>query len=123
MHLVKLGGILLADLGSPDDQGVPFHMFLKIRIEPDQLHVDSPAEWLAEQIKARGLPRHEVLTEGGHTDHVLLTASSEELRRDLLPLLNDPRAWQDLIDLQREGPERDARDLSEQSWKVVRGGP
>jgi tetratricopeptide (TPR) repeat protein len=120
MHLVKLGGILLADLGWPDDKGVPFHMFLKIRLEADQIHVAFPSEWLAEQVRTRGLPRHEVLAAGGDPGHVLLTASSEELRRDLLPYLNDPRAWGEVFDLQREAPERNAERLNERSRDVVR---
>ena len=102
MRLVRLSGILLGDVFSGPEGGLPCHFFVKLDIQADQFHVSFlNSEWLAQEIQTRGWPRHEVLTEGDQKGGVLLTASSEELRRDLLAYLDDPRAWKDDEDLER----------------------
>jgi len=98
LRLVRLNGLLLGDWRSSDKSGLPVHMFLTIQMEQDEMHVSFlGSDWLEEKIQALGWPRYEKLDDGG----ILLTASSEELRRDLVPYFYDERAIQDEVTLQR----------------------
>lgn len=95
-HLLKTRGLSLLDAIYTDDRG-PEHMFLKIRIEPDTLWVaTADSTWLRERIVASGKPRYTVVDED-----LLLTASSSELRKALLPYLAKPEAFDDEGELKR----------------------
>jgi len=95
-HLLKSRGLSLLDAIYTDNRG-PEHMFLKIRIEPDTLWVaTADSTWLRERIVASGKPRYTVVDED-----LLLTASSSELRKALLPYLAKPEAFDDEGELKR----------------------
>ena len=95
-HLLKSRGLLLLDAIYTDNRG-PEHMFLKIRIEPDTLWVaTADSTWLRERIVANGKPRYTVAD-----GDLLLTASSSELRKALLPYLAKPEAFDDEGELKR----------------------
>ena len=94
MRLVNIYGVLIGDL---KDEKTPFHAFVKLEIETDSFKVwffDSG--WLEQEIQNRGWPRHEVVD-----GDVVLTATEEELRRDLPAYLVDPRSWKDEETLER----------------------
>lgn len=93
MHLMKLGDRYLLDVLCPSDGAPPpVHLFVRLRLEKDAAwlsEMDTP--WLREQIEASGL-RHEVVRQD-EQEKVVLTASTAELRRHLLPLASDDRAF------------------------------
>ena len=91
MHLLKVADRYLLDVYCPSDgMGLPVHLFFKLRIEKDSAWLaEMQSNWLKEQIKTRAQLRHEVLRED---DRIVLTASSSELRRHLLPYVADDRS-------------------------------
>ena len=101
MHLMKVGNRLLLDVYCPSDGAPPpVHVFLRLRLEKDTAWVSGmDSSWLQDQIEASGLPRHEVLT--GDWNRMVLTASSAELRRHLLPYVNDDKSFSEETELRR----------------------
>jgi len=97
---MRFNGTLLGDLcGSKE--GPPFHIFMTLARDGDKLHVRFlGTEWLADQIRAMGWPRFEPIDEddGGG---ILLTASTKDMRRDLLVYFCDERALDEAITLER----------------------
>jgi len=82
------------------DMRLDVHLFFKLRLEKDSAWLsEMDSDWLKEQIKTKGLLRHEVLTEDG--DRVVLTASPSELRQNLLPLAADDRSFESETELRR----------------------
>jgi hypothetical protein len=55
--------------------------------------------WLKDRIEANGLPRHEVLMDDG--ERMVLTASTAELWRHLIPLARDDRSFDKEFQLRR----------------------
>lgn len=104
MYLVKVHGGYLMDVYCPGDgPSLPAHFFARLRLEKDTAWVAlMDSDWLQDQIKARGEPRYELLTE----DHprVVLTASSNELRQYLLPYADDDRSFGEEGELRRVSP-------------------
>jgi len=101
MHLMKVGNRLLLDVYCPSDGAPPpVHLFFKLRLEKDTAWVSGmDSSWLQDQIEASGLPRHEVLTDDW--DRMVLTASSAELRRHLLPYVSDDKSFSEETELRR----------------------
>jgi len=101
MHLMKVGNRLLLDILCPSDGAPPpVHLFFRLRLEKDTAWVSGmDSSWLQDQIEASGLPRHEVLTDDW--DRMVLTASSAELRRHLLPYVGDNKSFSEETELHR----------------------
>ena len=79
------------------------HFFVRLRLENDKAWVAAmDSDWLQNQIKTRGELRHELLTEGDR--RVVLTASSAEMRKYLLPYAGDDRAFGEECELRRIAP-------------------
>jgi hypothetical protein len=101
MHLMKIGSRYLLDVFCPTDSASPpVHIFLRLRFDKDTAWVaemDTP--WLKDEIESRGQPRHETLVDGG--DKLVLTASTAELNRYLLPLAGDDRSFDTETELRR----------------------
>jgi hypothetical protein len=100
MHLMKVGNRYLLDiLCDSDGAPPPVHLFFRLRLDKDSAWVsEMDSSWLQDEIEARGVPRHEVL-EGG--DRLVLTASTAELHRHLLPFVGDDRSFGAEIELRR----------------------
>jgi hypothetical protein len=104
MQLLKAGDRYLMDVYCPSDwYPPPVHIFFKLRWEKDRAWAaEMQSDWFKEQIRTRGQPRHEVLREDAKDpDRIVLTASSAELRRYLLPYLAEDRAFDDETELRR----------------------
>jgi hypothetical protein len=101
MHLMKVGGRYLLDVFCPSEGAGPsVHLFLRLRLDKDAAWLaEMNTPWLKDQIESRGQPRHETLEEGG--DKLLLTASTAELIRYLLPLAGDDRSFDTEAELRR----------------------
>ncbi len=101
MHLMKVGNRLLLDVLCPSDGPLPpVHLFYKLRLEKDTAWVSGmDSSWLQDQIEASGLPRHEVLADDWN--RMVLTASSAELRRHLLPYVSDNKSFSEETELHR----------------------
>jgi hypothetical protein len=106
MHLMKVGDRYLLDVYCPSDgEQLPVHFFVRLRMKKDTAWVAAmDSDWLQNQIKTRGELRHELLNEGDH--RVVLTASSAELRKYLLPYAADDRAFGEECELHRVAPKR-----------------
>jgi hypothetical protein len=86
-----------------DGEQLPVHFFVRLRLENDKAWVAAmDSDWLQNQIKTRGELRHELLTEGDR--RVVLTASSAEMRKYLLPYAGDDRAFGEECELRRIAP-------------------
>lgn len=101
MHLLKVGDRYLLDVYCPTDgPGLPVHVFLKLRMEKDSAWLaEMQSDWFKEQIRTHAQLRHEVLTEDD--DRIVLTASSSELHRSLLPYVADDRSFNKEGELRR----------------------
>ncbi len=101
MCLLKTRGRYLLDVYFPSDEPqVPAHLFFKLRFEKDTAWIaEMDSAWFKEQIETRGQLRYERLAD----DHnrMVLTASTAELRRYLLPYLLDDRAFEKETEVRR----------------------
>jgi hypothetical protein len=104
MSLMKVGDRYLLDVYCPSDgEQLPVHFFVRLRMKKDTAWVAAmDSDWLQNQIKTRGDLRHELLNEGDH--RVVLTASSAEMRKYLLPYAADDRAFGEECELHRVAP-------------------
>ena len=104
MYLMKVGDRYLLDVYCPSDgEQLPVHFFVRLRMKKDTAWVAAmDSDWLQNQIKTRGELRHELLNEGDH--RVVLTASSAELRKYLLPYAAEQRAFGEECELRRVAP-------------------
>jgi hypothetical protein len=107
MRLLTVGDRWLLDVNSLNDGfTVPVHLFFKLRLKKDAAWVaEMDSDWLMEQIKASGLPRHELLSEDVPLEQgvkrILLTASTSELQSSLLPYVSDDRSFDEETELRR----------------------
>jgi hypothetical protein len=106
MYLTKVGGRSLLDVYCPGkDEQPPVHFFVKVRIEKDAAWVaQMDSKWLQDQIKSRGELQYEPLNKDDL--RLVLTASSADLRRYLLPYAADDRAFGEEGELRRVAPRR-----------------
>jgi hypothetical protein len=104
IYLVKVGDRYLLDVYCPSDgEQLPVHFFVRLRMKNDTAWVAAmDSDWLQHQIKTRGELRHELLTESDL--RLVLTASSAELRKYLLPYAGDDRAFGEECELRRIAP-------------------
>jgi len=106
MQLLKVRALSLLDIrfideDSPDpsEHYFTWHLFAKIRTEPDTVHLAvMGSKWLRERILATGKPAH---TQAAEKEDLKLTAPSAELRKTLLPYLDHPEAFEDETELRR----------------------
>ncbi len=95
-HLVRSGGISLLDVDYAGESG-PEHFFLSIRIQPDTITVaTAQTTWLQAKIRTSGKLRYRD-ADGG----LVLTASSSELSKELLPYLSQREAFDDETEMKR----------------------
>jgi len=94
VRLLKVRGISLLDISylseESQDSGLTtqyftYHMYAKVRIEPNALHVAAMSKkWMEGLLAARKLAHY------AGAGELVLTAPSAELRKTLLPYLNHP---------------------------------
>ena len=101
MHLMKVGDRYLLDVLCRSEGAPPaVHLFLRLRLDKDSAWLaEMDTDWLRDEIQSSGQPRHEVVTEEG--EKFVLTASTGELQRYLLPLARDDRAFDKEFELRR----------------------
>ncbi len=101
MQVLKTGGRYLLDIYCPSDgPALPVHFLFKLRLEQDRAWLAvMDSGWFRKQIEVDPQLRHEVLTEDG--DRIVLTGSTAELRRSLLPYFADDRSFDDEEELKR----------------------
>jgi hypothetical protein len=106
MYLMKVGGRYLLDVYyAGKDEQQPVHFFVRVRIKKDAAWVaQMDSNWLQDQIKSRGELQYEPLSKDDL--RLVLTASSEDLRRYLLPYAADDRAFGEEGELRRVAPKR-----------------
>ena len=107
-RLTRLGSILFIDFGSPDTDKhkfaeVPFpmiesHIFGRIHLEKNSVRIDFLSdEWVKKQGKAGKLPLASVQTRDG----LVISASTEELRKFAVEHAEDTDAFSDPYSLSR----------------------
>lgn len=94
VHLLRLQDSEFVDVtGKSDpDVGIAGHLFAKIRLEGDDLHVAFVNEsWLKEMVDAGLAPQ----STPGEGHQIILTAPTSELQKFILLHAADPGAWDD----------------------------
>ena len=123
-RLMLLAGEMIADITAigADNDGtewpvIPVHLFVRVRVEGEQLQVGFlGSDALEERITRSNAPAHLRLDDG---EILLLTASAPELQEFVRACLNRPEDFAFSITLERAGPVEQARDLNRQSWEEV----
>jgi len=96
IRLVNIGGVHFADLLPMDTFG---HMFLKVRVSADQLHVAFfDSKWLIERIP------HEAADLTNHRKQAVLTAQTPELRNLVAKYSSEPKAYDEEMMYRRLNP-------------------
>ena len=103
MRLLKVGNRFLLDVRfSGDDPTLPVHLFFRVRVEKDTAWIaEMDTDWLIEQIKTKGQLRYEILDEKGQDRRLVLTASTAELRKYLLPYVSEAKSFADETEFHR----------------------
>ncbi|MEO8050297.1 MAG: hypothetical protein ABI833_07760 [Acidobacteriota bacterium] len=88
--LLRLGDVLFIDLSASSQLAIRGHLFLKIRLDGNQLGIESlNDEWLRQQVVEQAALSYLDLPDSTQP----ITAPTRELRRFLLKYANDPDAF------------------------------